>query len=119
MQLYINTTEQDKINLELRQNGKVMAKKSVKCVFRQSEKLLKTIDALLIKSGVKLKDLDSIMVKNTGGSFTNLRIGVLTANALAYALNIRVEGEVANKTKSEWVEPMYDREPNITVKKQK
>lgn len=117
-QLYINTIEKDKIILELRQDGRIVKKKSAKCVFRQSEKLLKTIDALLVQAGISLKELDSIKVNNTGGSFTNVRIGVLTANALAYALGIRVEGEVPNKKLSDWVEPIYDREPNISIKKQ-
>ena len=43
-----------------------------------------------------------------------------TANALAYALDIEVEDDQGNKllaNNMQIVEPRYDREPNITMKK--
>ncbi|MFH0973018.1 MAG: hypothetical protein V1768_03475 [Patescibacteria group bacterium] len=58
----------------------------------QAEKLLPAIDKLLKKNKIKLSDIKKIQVENQGGSFTALRIGVVTANALGYALGIPVEG---------------------------
>jgi len=80
---------------------------------------------------VKLTDLKEIKVKNTGESFTALRIGVITANALAYGLGIPVKpgtrdnpstlrqaqpsGFAKSKKYKNFsvVAPVYDREPNI------
>ena len=61
--------------------------------------------------------IKKIVVVNVGESFTALRIGVLTANALGYALGIPVisnQGTVATKLKKfSVVAPIYQREPNI------
>ena len=54
------------------------------------------------------------------GSFTSLRLGLATANALAYALNIPVEdqdGQVLKVSGLQIVEPRYDREPKISLPK--
>ena len=81
------------------------------------------IDKLLKTQKIKLSALKKIVVASYGGSFTSLRIGVITANALAYALKIPVESEMktkkANKRFGRYslVEPVYDREPNIGISK--
>lgn len=76
---------------------------------------------MLKKAGVELKQLEKIRVVNKGGSFTALRIGVITANALGYALGIPVEGTAGaarrDKAGFDVVEPVYEKEPNITVSK--
>jgi len=84
---------------------------------------------LLKKTKIKLSAIKRIYKKNRGGSFTALRIGVVTANALGYALGVPVE-EVAENDKGlkrvkksfkgfNIIKPVYDKEPNITIKNSK
>lgn len=122
MTLYINTTEHHEIQLSLSDGDNVLISKKIKAHRQQSEKLLPSIEKLLLAKKIKLTQLKKIVVANFGGSFTSLRIGVITANALAYALNIPVEAESKIKknkkfSKYSLVEPIYDREPNIGVSK--
>ena len=123
----------------------LVAKSRIKAKYQQSEKLLKTIDKLLKTCGKVQRTLDlsqikAIVVVNGPGPFTATRIGVATANALAYGLNIPVVGikasefknidelikkgeclsdkQIAYRTsKLNIVEPFYDKEPSITKSK--
>ncbi|MBI4778884.1 hypothetical protein HY797_00330 [Candidatus Falkowbacteria bacterium] len=118
MILHIDTTQNDLIEISLKDKNKLLAVKKFKSYRDQAEKLLPAIGKLLKDNKLKLSDLESVEVENRGGSFTSLRIGVVTANALAYSLGIMVKG--AGKTgvgRLNAVEPMYDREPEITKKK--
>jgi hypothetical protein len=150
--------------------GKVIVRKIIKARYQQAEKLLPLIDSVLnsykrkmTETGKKKKNYElparnathsvaggriknygfiaMIEVVNRGGTFTSLRIGVATANALGYALNIPVIGigelkpaskkweHEVSKSKSpeseslkvrsqrfNLVAPEYDKEPNITLK---
>jgi len=133
MILFINTTLNNEIELALKKDGKILACQNFSAPHQQSEKLLPGIDKLLKKNKIKLSDLTGIEVENRGGSFTSLRIGVVTANALGFALKIPVCPKITNyklqitnknqkskikNQKFSIVEPAYDREPNITLKKQ-
>ncbi|MFA5155439.1 MAG: tRNA (adenosine(37)-N6)-threonylcarbamoyltransferase complex dimerization subunit type 1 TsaB [Patescibacteria group bacterium] len=119
MTLYINTASHDKIIIALRSGAKTVARREFSAPRQQAEKLVPAIAALLRTRRLALADLRQIMVANYGGSFTSLRIGVITANALAYALNIPVVPETGAPKKIKKfgrhsiVEPIYDREPNI------
>ena len=123
MELYINTTKNNskKIELKLKRKNRVIAVKEIEAKQSQAEKLLAGINSFLSQRKVGLKDLTKIYVKNKKGSFTALRIGVVTANALGYALGIKTSTldkkyvkELKNIT---IVQPKYEKEPNITVKK--
>lgn len=122
MTLYINTASKDEMIIALR-DGKQSFEKKIKTAHDQSEKLLPAIEAHLKAKQAKLGDLKKIVVVSRGGSFTSLRIGVITANALAYALKIPVEAaEKTGKKNKKFgrysiVEPDYDREPNIGAPK--
>jgi len=122
MILYINTTQNNLIEIRLKNKNKLIAVKIIKSRRTQAEKLLSAIEKLLKANKLKLSDLDSLEVENRGGSFTSLRIGVITANALAYALGVRVTGKekavLTKKEKNKFcpVEPLYNREPEITKK---
>lgn len=113
--------------------------------YKQSELLLKTISELLKKNKNKLNDVKGIIVVQGPGYFSALRIGITTANSLAYSLNKPVVGVILKKswqrfkdeTKLEKVfteglklikrnkkfqmksivKPFYGAEPNITAKK--
>ena len=137
MILYLDTVLNDKILLALlKEEGKsfvIIALKQISAPRQQSEKLLPSIDALLKKNNLTNKNIKKIIVNNHGGSFTSLRIGVITANALAFALKIPVVAGVLNRTKTSakidylkgsksfanyfLVEPYYNAEPKIGQKK--
>lgn len=122
MILYINTVSRDEMIIALRE-GKKISEKIIKVNHNQAEKLLPAVESFLKVKKAKLGDLKKIVVASHGGSFTSLRIGVITANALAYALKIPVEAEEkTGKTNKKFgryslVEPDYDREPNIGAPK--
>ncbi len=59
---------------------------------RHSVTLLPAIEQLLADCHTAPKDLDLIAVTNGPGSFTGLRIGVVTAKTMAYALNLPLVG---------------------------
>lgn len=147
MILYIDTVLKDKIVLALIKENKgffqLIAFKKMKSTRDQAEKLLPGIDALLIKNNFSNKKIKKIFVNNHGGSFSSLRIGVVTANALAFALkipiiaasifdetgdfnlsykkgdNLKINYLKGNKSFSSYylVEPFYNSEPNIGPKK--
>lgn len=94
--LYINTAEAELMIIGLQQGADFLVKEEIKAPRQQSEKLLVAIDQLLVKNKFNLSELKKIIVKQTGSSFTSLRIGVLTANALAYALKIPVVAAEGN-----------------------
>ena len=118
MILYINTTEGHDIEIAALKNGQVLARKNFEARYSQAEKLLPEIDKLLKKETLGLNDLKAIEVENRGGSFTALRIGVITANALGFALGIPVKaagGKISlTRKKFNIVKPGYSGEPNIT-----
>ena len=134
LELYIDTSQAAEIIIGLLLNGDFLVRKKISAPRRQSEKLLPAIDKLFFSRDLSLHDLKRVIVVNRGDSFTSLRIGVLTANALAYALRIPVVDaswiEKAGQNKQSHknlglksfsgqsiVEPVYNREANIGVTK--
>jgi len=88
--------------------------------------LLTKIDKLLKSNQVAFPDISGIVVFRGPGSFTGLRIGITTANTLAYSLDTPVAGAIGedwieqglksinnNKT-TRIVTPHYGGEANIT-----
>ncbi len=135
MILIINTVPQDHFLVLLsRKRGEAKIKK-VAGSFHQAEKILPTINKLLTQEKIKTTALKGIGVVVGPGGFTSVRVGVATANALGYALGLPIAGirsdafstpqELAilvydwikKNPKQNLVEPIYDREPNITIKK--
>jgi len=94
-----------------------------------SEELLSCIEQHLEWQHVTLQDLVGIIVFRGPGSFTSLRIGITTANALAYALQIPIIGTeveledpanftaLAKQAEPQIITPLYGSEPNITKPK--
>lgn len=126
MILYINTTPNNLIEIGIKNKNKFIARRKFSSNHTQAEKLLPGIAKLLTASEIKLSDLEGLEVVNQGGSFTSLRLGVVTANALGYALRIPVIGDKgrvkkfkSGKLSFNLVKPEYDSEPEITVKKRK
>lgn len=91
-----------------------------------AETLHKKIEELLSSQGISPQMLKKIGVYQGPGSFTGLRIGISTANAYAYGLQIPIVGA----TGDDWIEtcitmsgtqdtvnPLYESEPHITQQK--
>jgi tRNA threonylcarbamoyladenosine biosynthesis protein TsaB len=121
--LFIDTTKDHLIEITVRDNLKIIAREKISAPHAQAEKLLPLIDSILKKNNLSFKDIKKIKVSNNGGSFTGLRIGVVTANALGYALGVPVESYIKNQKskikniKFNMVKPIYNGEPNITKSK--
>ena len=120
MILTIDTTIEPDILVSLSGGTKDIVKK-VAAPRQQAEKLLPAITQLLASQKVSWKRIKEIRVQNQGGNFTSLRIGVLTANALAYALGVNVKSlqgtAVFDFPGGKAVKPEYGGEPNIGPKK--
>lgn len=120
MILTINTTVEPDILVSLNVKGKDISKR-IAAPRQQAEKLLPLIEELLKDQKFDISEIKEIRVQNQGGNFTSLRIGVLTANALAYALGIKVkplQGKgVFDFKGGRAVKPEYEFEPNIGRKK--
>lgn len=124
MILHINTTQNNLVEIGVKVKNKFIFKKKFSSSRTQAEKLLPGIAKLLKVNKLKLSDLKEIKVDNRGGSFTSLRIGVITANALGYGLGIPVRGEsgkvkivTRGRRSFSLVEPSYSSKPVITKKK--
>lgn len=127
MMLFLDTSDPEQTSLFLLDKSVIRAH-----IFpsqrNQSEKLTPAIKKFLKKYKVALNKVDSIGVVTGPGFFSRLRTGVVTANALAYALQIPVVGvkklgtginfsAVMKEKGRESVEVYYDRAPNITKPK--
>jgi tRNA A37 threonylcarbamoyladenosine modification protein TsaB len=123
MKLYIDSRDNKKIIVKIIEKGKdlyVINKNIVPK--RQANELLLTIDNLLENNNINWSQITEILVNNDGGSFTGLRLGVIVANTLAYAKNIKLSSTTDNFIKVnniKIVKPNYDRDPDIVISKKK
>ncbi|MCU0679278.1 MAG: hypothetical protein MUC28_02405 [Planctomycetes bacterium] len=128
MILFIDTTQADSLMIALAhdqpagEKKEFLVKLDLSAKYDQAEKLLPGIEKLCRQAKIKISDLGKIAVNNRHGGFSALRIGVVTANALGYALGTAVAGlEKQERSAAEGdfdiVRPAYRKEPNITVKK--
>lgn len=90
--LHIDTSDQNAILISLSMNSK-KEKLSIKNK-KGSQVILVTIENLLKKNKLSLKDLNEIIVNEGPGSFTGLRVGISVANALGHFLKIPVNGRL-------------------------
>jgi tRNA threonylcarbamoyladenosine biosynthesis protein TsaB len=87
MKLYIDTSDATKIVVGINKARFEAASKQDK-----SQRLLPFIQEVLKKENYTLKDIKSIEVNTGPGSFTGLRVGISVANALGWALGVKVNG---------------------------
>ena len=132
MQLIIDTSEEIvKIGLA-DSSGRSIEKDSWSSKYNESEVLLKRIDSLLDLANVKMPEVKKVVVCSGPGSYTALRVGISSANAIAYSLNLPVVGykksyknlELSEVLQAKTVDkfnkvalPLYKRDPHITTKK--
>ena len=126
MELFINSQENQYLEITLCEKHQLVVKNKIFAQSKQAELLLPTVKSILVKSKIKLNQLEKIKVADSGGSFTSLRIGIVTANALAYALNIGINNFLANNSNKltsklyhqlNIIKPKYDAKPNIKIGK--
>jgi len=115
MKLYISTASHTELILELRSGKEILATRTIDANHKQAEKLLPELEAMLKRTKIKLSEIKEILVENEGEGFTALRIGVTTANALAYATGAVLA--VPKQGKVRLAKPEYARGPSITKKK--
>ncbi len=138
MILVINTHAGDRVMVALvSPQGEIIRKKDRATPQRQATTLLPSIDTLLKQNKQTLNDVRGIAVVQGPGGFTAVRIGVATANALSYALQIPAVGistkeytesselaaiaarKLARRKQPQVITPLYDRPPNITKPKRR
>jgi tRNA A37 threonylcarbamoyladenosine modification protein TsaB len=91
MYLYINTTNHKKVEVSIIKNNEQKIDSinfSCQYQFEIKDKLLKSIDKILAKNKIPKRNLTKIIAVNKSKEMASLRIGISTANALAYSLNI-------------------------------
>jgi tRNA threonylcarbamoyladenosine biosynthesis protein TsaB len=134
MYIFVNTSNHKHIFMALiSKKGDVLISKKIKAEYQQSEKLLSNIEKILLDSKKKLSGLTGIICIIGPGGFTSLRIGITTANTMAWTLNIPIVGLenkeekndltliqkgvklLKSKKKFKQVLPIYGKEPNITI----
>lgn len=73
-------------------DGKLIAEYNVDAGMTHSEGLLPQIDQLLSRAHIKKQEIDLVAVSMGPGSFTGLRIGLATAEAMAYSWQCCLHG---------------------------
>lgn len=101
MKIYIDTSDSERIKVGL---DKYLV--TVQSRREKSQVLLPTIDQLLKRHKMSIKDIDAIWVNTGPGSFTGIRIGVSVANALGFAQGVPVNGKDIASCGS--IEPKYE-----------
>ena len=136
MILTINTSLAAKTELQLFDEDFKLLKKSEFLNHNNlSETLLSLVDKVLCENKSSKNDLSSVIVNKGPGSYTGLRIGITTANFIAYSLNIPIvafDGDIndgenlkclivqlraQNKRFNNSVVPFYKSPPHITKNK--
>lgn len=91
--LIIDTSSNEKIIIGLRTNGQEHIVQQ-KIDHNQTQLILSTIDSLLKKNKISLKDLNAIKVQKGKGSLTGIRVGMAIANTFSFLLKIPVYGKM-------------------------
>ncbi len=106
MKLYLDSTDNKKVVIRLDGEEFVNQYDSPR-----EQDVLGFLMKTLRLQGHTLQDISAINVNPGPGSFTGSRVGVAIANALAFALKIKVNG------KTPPILPIYSAPPNITPPK--
>ncbi len=119
MILSISSAEPRFLELALSDGEVTLSHAQIPAERRQAELLLPQIAKLLQTSSLHLSDITAVQVVTEGAGFSSLRIGVATANALAFALGVPVmplQGKALKKKGILVAAPAYSRPPSIGKK---
>ena len=108
MRLYLDSTDNKKVIIRLDAEEFINEYDSPR-----EQDVLFFLNGLLEKKNLSLDDLSEIEVNPGPGSFTGSRVGVAIANALAFALKIKVNGQEPP------ILPVYAAPPNINLSQKK
>lgn len=90
MILFIDTSKPE-TKIALYNNQQLLVEKVWISVKNQSEELLYEIDKIIKNVRKSKTDLERIVVAKGPGSYTGLRVGLSTANALAMCLDVEID----------------------------
>lgn len=85
-------TDKPESEIGLYEDGKKLGYKAWQAHHRLAETLHSRIEALLSASKKSWQDIGGIVTYKGPGSFTGLRIGISTANTLAYSRGVPITG---------------------------
>ncbi len=77
--------------------------------------LLERIEAFLAHNSLSWEDISGIIAYKGPGSFTSLRIGLTTVNAMAYSLHIPIVGVSSDDWLSQGVSRLQSNENDMMV----
>ena len=80
------------VTAALARPGHVLASRAVSATNVHAEQLMPLVSEVVAESGHVLADLAGIVVGVGPGPFTGLRVGIVTAQTLAYVLDVPVRG---------------------------
>ena len=126
MILFLDTTDKEVTKLALLSESRVV-QHEWQSRYDQEETFLTSLEKFFKKTKIKISDINKIAVVPGPGLFSRVRLGVVSANALALALGIKVI-EVPQKSaivfekinalqQKDTIHPFYDKQPNITKPK--
>ncbi len=87
MKILAVDTAWDSMVVALSVDSKIYSETSLDGAKKHNSLILPMIDRLLDKAGIKISEVDNFAAVVGPGSFTGIRIGVSTVNALAFACN--------------------------------
>lgn len=79
-------------SVALCKDREVLAEYTINRGMTHSEGLLPQLEQLFTRSGISKKEIELLAVSMGPGSFTGLRIGLATAEAMAYAFKVYIHG---------------------------
>ncbi len=85
-------TSTDTASLAIVLNGEILAELTWRCQKNHSVELMPNLSQLLKQTKLELKSISYIIVARGPGSFNGLRVGISTAKALAFSLEIPLVG---------------------------
>jgi tRNA threonylcarbamoyladenosine biosynthesis protein TsaB len=91
MELSIDTAS-EMASVALSQDGALLAECTWRCRRNHSVELLPTIDRLLEQADAKIEGVEAVFVSNGPGMYTGLRVGISTAQGIAFGLGCPAVG---------------------------